>query len=271
LEILSTNDNKLLNTIYTLKNLSLVHQKLTVIVYNQFRDKETTYSRQQLKSKHNITFNELKSMLDIELSSNIYNNNFKVMLEDTKETYYWAGFLFADGSITRDYKSLNMRLGQLDMEHTIKFRKYINYSGIQTGRDISVSSNFIEPFSKKFGIIPDKSHSELDYTFYKNLPYDLWVSWLIGYTDGDGSICSRKDRKNLFNIRYVAHISNLSFHRQLLDDIKNRIDFCNSEIYYDGDTILRWRIAKKSIINELKNQSISLPVLNRKWDKIPIV
>lgn len=270
MNILSTKDIKLINTIHTIKKLSITNKKLTIAIYDKLRDKSSTYSRQQLQYYHNMQWDYLKNLLNIELSSNIYNNDFSIMMLDSKETYYWAGFLFADCAISKDYKSLNIRLAQTDIDHIIKLRQYIKYSGSQIGRDISISSNYIKPFSEKFGIINNKSNSELDYSFYKNLPYDLWVSWFIGYTDGDGSICSRKDRKNLFNIRYVAHISNLSFHNQLLEDVKHRIENCNSNIYFDGNSILRWRISKKSIVYELKKQSLELPVLNRKWDKIHI-
>lgn len=270
MDILNTNDVKLKNSIETIQSLYKIHKKITVKLYDENRDSKNTYSRQSLKYRYDLSWNELKTKLGIELSQNIYNNNFEVMLEDTKETYYWAGFLFADGSISKDHTSLNMRLGQQDFDHTVAFRNFIEYTGKQVGRDISISSNYIKPFSEKFGIINNKSHNCLDYSFYKQLPYDLWVSWFIGYTDGDGSICARKDRVNLFNIRYVAHISNLSFHEELLEDIKRRIDTCNSSIYLDGETIIRWRLAKKSIARELKYQSQFLPVLARKWDKIKL-
>lgn len=257
------------NSVNTVKEIFNKEQKITLALYDKYRDKDTTYSRQQLSTLYNKTFNQLK--LEANLETFTYNNNFDKMLINSKEAFYWSGFIFADGSISKDYSSFNMRLGKQDYEHVNRFRRFIEYTGKQKGLDISINHSSIKSFSDKFGIVPDKSHSCLDYSFYKNLPYDLWISWFIGYTDGDGSITSRKDRPGLVTIRYVAHQSNFSFHEELLRDIKHRIDDCNSTIKYKEETIIRWFISKRSICRELATKAKELPSLRRKWDKIIFV
>lgn len=257
------------NSIATAQNIFDIHGKITLQLYNAIRNNETTYSRQQLSTLYGITFNDLKKLASIETFT--YNNKFSNLLINSKEAYYWAGFIFADGSINKDYSCFNMRLAKQDADHVKAFREFVEYSGKQKSLDISLSHKDIKTFSDKFGIVPDKSHNCLDYNFYKNLPYDLWISWLIGYTDGDGSITSRKDRPGLVTIRYVAHQSNASFHEELLKDIKYRIDDCNSTIKYKEETIIRWYISKRSICKELATKAKELPSLRRKWDKVVFV
>jgi hypothetical protein len=267
---LDHDETKLINTVNTLKKLqSTSNKSVSINLFNSSRDISTTYSRQQIKTIYGLNWNEFKYTYELSLPR--VNNSFEKLLADTKEAYYWAGFIFADGAISKDYTSFNMRLAEKDFEHTLRFRKFIEYTGSQIGTDISVSSPYIKEFSDKFNIVNNKSHTCVSYDIYKNMSYELWLSWLIGYTDGDGSIVKRKDRENLVNIRYVAHISNLPFHEQLLSDIKYRIDDCNSSIYYESDSIIRWRLSKKSIVKILKEHSYKVPSLERKWSRIVFV
>jgi hypothetical protein len=240
--------------------------KVTLQEYDLVRDKNKTYSRQQLKTLYNVTFNQLKEQLNIPTIQ--YNNSFEKLLLEKPESYYWAGFLFADGWVHKNYTSIGLRLADKDIEHLNKYRAYIEYTGLQNKNQVDICSPYVKQFSDKFNIVENKSHRELNYSFYKTLPYNLWISWFIGYTDGDGSIISRPDRPNLVNIRYVASKDNLSFHQELLEDVKLRLGDCNSSIYCEKDTIIRWRLSKKSIARELKKQAMYLPCLDRKWSKI---
>jgi hypothetical protein len=264
---LEHDEAKLINTIKTIKDLeSTTGKSISILTYDTYRNTDTTYSRQQIKIIYDMNWNEFK--INNEFLMPKVNNDFNNLLAETNEAYYWAGFIFADGSISKDYKSFNMRLSDKDFEHTLKFRKFINYTGIQQSNDISVSSPHIKTFCDKFDIVNNKSHVCIPYEKYKNMPYDLWLSWFIGYTDGDGSIVKRKDRENLVNVRYVAHVSNLPFHQQLLADIKLRIDDCNSSIYFENESVIRWRLAKKSIVKTLKEHSYKVPSLDRKWSRV---
>lgn len=254
------------NSIATIKHIVNTHHKVTIDMYNNIRDVENTYSRQQMQTLYQITFNDMKRLAEV--PSTYYNNNLGILLEDSKESYYWAGFLFADGWVTKDYSEIGLALAVKDIEHLNSFRKYVGYTGAQTKLIVSITNPSVKDIADKFCILENKSHSYLNYDFYENLPYDLWVSWFIGYTDGDGSIIARPDRPNLVNIRYVAGIANLEFHTRLLKDVKKRIDTCDNNICFENETILRWRISKKSICRELKKQSLQLPVLARKWSRI---
>lgn len=257
------------NSVTTAKQIYIEEGKLTIPLYDNYRDKSTTYSRQQLKALYDITFAEFKASIDIEVFT--YNNKFDNLLQETEEAYYWAGFILADGSITKDFSSFNMRLAKKDAEHVERFRTFIEYTGKQKGLDISLSHRDIKTFSDKFGIIPNKTYSNIDYSFYKNLPQNLWLSWLIGYTDGDGSIVSRKDRPGLVTIRYVAHKANKEFHEELLEDLKKRIDDCNSTIKEKEETVIRWHISKRSICRVLAKKAKTLPSLERKWEKVVFI
>ena len=48
-------------------------------------------------------------------------NNFSL---DNEETYYWAGFLFGDGSVDNNYK-IQICLSIKDMNHLVKLSNFV--------------------------------------------------------------------------------------------------------------------------------------------------
>lgn len=246
-------------------------KNISIEEYNNSRNIDETLSRQSIKYFTNMTFSEFKESLGLNTRYN-YNNKIEILLNESLISYYWLGFLFADGSISQDFRVLNIRLAEKDYNHVCNFRNYIKYIGKQSKLNISVSNDSLKEISLKYQILPNKSHREdLDYTIFKNLQFDKWVSWFIGYTDGDGCIRKRPDRPNQYIISYVASKHNLNFHNELLKDVSNRIDSMNSKISFENDSIIRWRITKNSVVKILKQNSCNVPCLDRKWSKITII
>lgn len=58
-------------------------------------------------------------------------NNIHKLLLETEEAYYWAGFLTADGSFSKNFR-LSLKLSKKDKSHEYKFRNFIGYSGYAT-------------------------------------------------------------------------------------------------------------------------------------------
>lgn len=53
------------------------------------------------------------------------NSHFYKLLEESNITYYWMGFLFADGHFSK-YNEFAINLQQSDIEHLTKFSNYVS-------------------------------------------------------------------------------------------------------------------------------------------------
>lgn len=58
-----------------------------------------------------------------------YNVNENFFSLDTPESFYWAGFIAADGCILKNLKVLEIGLGIKDKKHLKKFKSAIKYTG----------------------------------------------------------------------------------------------------------------------------------------------
>lgn len=122
----------------------------------------------------------------------------------TIENSYWAGFLQADGCISKNKKRLWIGLSDKDSEHLVKFatalclpndriRTYLSVAGgIAKGKEYTrsvfevQSQKLIEDLKNNFNVLPQK-------TLQPNLPPekvegDFKLAFLAGAIDGDGFI-----------------------------------------------------------------------------------
>lgn len=198
-------------------------------------------------------------------------NNLSVLLEDTPETYYWIGFLLADGHF--DKSRIIIGLSEHDREHLEKFAKYIGYSGkislIKKGpytavRLSAMNTEVVNDIRKKFDIKTNKTYNPP-----KSLNWirgDLFLCLLAGIIDGDGNISNFHNRKDVF-IKIKQHKSWLP----LLNEFgKYFSDKPQSKINKQGYAELL--ITGYPKIRELKRNILeyNLPLLSRKWDKIDL-
>lgn len=120
----------------------------------------------------------------------------------SKEQAYWLGFLAADGYVANDVITIQLQLR--DRDHLRKFSDAIQ--GNLTVREIQGINNFNYEYHhcrisfksthmfnqlKEKGIIPKKS---LKLLYPQWLKVDLQPYWILGYMDGDGSICKNRDK-----------------------------------------------------------------------------
>ena len=125
---------------------------------------------------------------------------------DTEDKAYWLGFLYADGCISKDYKSLHLDIGIVDIGHIYKFAE-----NIESNHKISIHGDnnqfvrivvtceqmCIDLINK--GCIPNKSLI-LEFPNTSIVPKHLIYHFIRGYFDGDGCLShsvgnrKRKDR-----------------------------------------------------------------------------
>lgn len=207
-----------------------------------------------------------------------------ILLEEVPETYYWIGFLLADGTFYEKTRAIGLCLSDKDKEHLINFIKYIKSDCVITTRKNNFNSydgefsklhqiwvsykNIVTDIINKFGICPKKTYNP------PNLPLiaddDLFISMFIGFIDGDGSISYVNNKYT--EIRIKIHKS----WDLLLQSFVCRLYAMVDLTYPKGRYVLKKyyvsSIGNSKVIKLLKNKAIelNLPILQRKWEKIDL-
>lgn len=185
------------------------------------------------------------------------------LLEESPESYYWMGFLLADGNF-KDGR-IRLGLGIKDENHLLRFCKYINYFGSISKTAIKVSmgvmhKEVVEQIQEKFNIQENKTLNPPKYIIPNNF---LGLSLIIGFIDGDGNINKQYKRQDGL-IRIKCHSSWFS----ILCQFSAILNCAQPYINKQGYVVLN--IAKRSSIELLQSniRQYTLPVLIRKWNKL---
>lgn len=198
------------------------------------------------------------------------------LLEDTLESYYWIGFLIADGYFSKTNR-LSLCLSKLDIEHLYKFVKFIKYSGDiyeypynnKEYCKVSIMDNvLVQAIKNKFSISNKKTYEPCNINIIND---DFFISFLIGFIDGDGYI--KKQHNRLDSLIYIklhsSWLDNLFIIKNKLCSIYNK-NMNNPALNKAGYS--KFCIGNNFIQKELKKFAIdnNLPILIRKWDRIVI-
>ena len=121
-------------------------------------------------------------LLDIKRGKNA---NVYKLISGTNESYYWLGFLMADGHFGSN-NQIQINLAKKDLNHLKKFATFVEYDGELIKPNLSIGFKEIrQELENKYQIVSDKTHypCSLD-----NIDGDSLFSFIIGFIDGDGSI-----------------------------------------------------------------------------------
>lgn len=165
--------------------------------------------------------------------------DFNPFLPLTSESYYWIGFLAADGNISKRKKAAvslsqggNNKIHMLAYHKFLKYKPTIHYSNNKI--TILFGNTKVSNWLKSIGIVPKKS-------FILNLNIDLNWDIVRGYFDGDGGFY-RNDKHHTFIIKFTS--GSLSFlHKLQLFLNKENI---SSKIISETNSIHRLTIPAKS-------------------------
>lgn len=193
----------------------------------------------------------------------IYTCNERFFLDDNEQSFYWAGFVAADGSLQKrkSSKILKLCLAQKDNNHLEKFKLSLNSNHpikhypikpnklIKTNNicvEIQIVNNLIFDSLNKFNIVPNKTkiYDMPDWI----LNHQLIHHYMRGYFDGDGCIshCGLSLGKTLqgnFSIlgtlNFIRNYKSLLIKNIQLSDVKinNRNNIY--EIKYAGNNNIR--------------------------------
>jgi len=193
------------------------------------------------------------------------------------ENSYWAGFIAADGCITRN-DSVSIQLSSLDKEHLINFAKCCGYGGdikevitttgykpgcITSVIRVSGVKNWVIKLKENWSITPKKTLTLEPPT---NLNYENSLAFIKGYIDGDGHIIEEDGRYIVLGVigteKMLIWIKN-TFDNLIIKENSSNLLRCNNCVQYRY-SIKGVRAIK--IINSLR--LIKTPQLERKWNLV---
>lgn len=193
------------------------------------------------------------------MKHNYVKTHLEKLLLNVPVSYYWMGFLTADGTFDHKIGRIRLRLGKKDGSHLDRYKVYIN-SKSGCDQDKSVFKLIV----KKFDIKPSKTYHPPDVNWMND---DLFLAFLIGFIDGDGCINLQHGRKDAV-IRIKVHgswFATLGFMSERVGSILNEI---TPEPNITADGYAQLVFAKASVVRFLKAKADELPVLERKWSRI---
>lgn len=204
------------------------------------------------------------------ISNSLKKANLEILLEESELTYYWIGFLLADGHFSKTNK-IRICLSGKDKSHVDKFSKYISYRGDRINKnEICSMDYYIVPLiKKKFGIEERKTYKPPSVSKLNFKNDDLFVSMLIGFIDGDGCIQKQHKREDC-KIVIKLYKSWLSVLQYMANRIYSVFEIEPPEARINNCGYASICISNFSILRYLKKKTteLDLPVLERKWNKI---
>lgn len=160
--------------------------------------------------------------------------------KDIPESFYWAGFIAADGNLynTGYNIRLSIKLSTKDIDMLYKFKKCIKYTGpvystsqkrnetMTYGSYIQIHSHKIAKSLSRFNIAPKKS---LTYVFPEWLiTHPLVNHFMRGYNDGDGGFSYSN------KCLYISVCGTNEFLRVFRNILINRCHLKRNKIYKHG-------------------------------------
>ena len=240
-----------------------------------------------LKNNFQLPITDLCILLPNRTKVAIYNKIFKLkykkdnrshkkgdlsfLLEETPLTYYWIGFIMADGCFTgKSLTTLDISISEYDINHLEKLSKIINIkcksyfkkpnsfckNGSNIIKILACDAKLCPLICNKFDFKRKKTYNPPE-----RLPNDnkeLLISMLCGLIDGDGTIVSNRNY-----IRITCHSSWKNFYELL----NSKIFIKENSITLNNRGYLEYGIYKLDNIMYLLNsiRYLNLPLLDRKW------
>lgn len=204
------------------------------------------------------------------LANTKYDVNELFFEEKNLVTCYWAGFIAADGNISKKQnRCLCINLGSKDVEHLCKFKEIVEYTGpiIPAGSTNALyiyRPKLAESLLRHFNITPAKSLTLVP----PSLSGDKALSFIKGYIDGDG--CLHINKKGKLEISILGTEAMLIWIRSHFVKILKHEPRSNVRLSRKGAKCFSYKITgKDAVIVGRKLKSLDTDSLARKWCKVP--
>ncbi len=277
--LLNRSRNAVILRAFNLKVNKVNYKEWTEEERQILKDIYLTWKRKDIVNKLNRKWKCIKSMatkLGVKrLTPHLdeTNGDLSILLEDSSISLYWIGFILADGHIS-DKNRLIITLSNLDTNHLKKISELLK-TKMRTYKNkvtIAIMDKYkICLLKEKYNINNLKTYNPPDVKIFEKLPDDLFLSLLIGFIDGDGTIQNRKKTKNK-HLAIKCHSSWLDILNYFISRVAKLVGINLPLGYIDKRGYAQVYITNNIHIKYLKQKAIelNLPILNRKWDKIDL-
>jgi len=194
----------------------------------------------------------------LNIKRNVLNCNIKNLVNKSCESFYWLGFIMADGHFSKG-KQIQINLAKKDLNHLQKFANFVEYNNVLTKPSLYVGYGTIETtLNEMLSISNNKTYKPCN---LKQLSGKDFFSFIIGFIDGDGSISKR------------GHLA-IKCHKSWQNNIDYMLKFLSEKFYYsckiNSEGLCLGCISNFETMRrvKLKCNELNLPILNRKWDRI---
>lgn len=206
------------------------------------------------------------------------NENLRILLDETHISYYWIGYLLADGHFSKNNRlqlciSIRDKSHAMNLYNFLKMKtkifetKQMSMGKIRDYIRIAVmNKEFISLIKQKFDISNNKTYNPPKVKVLEKLNKELLTSLFIGFIDGDGHIWQKNRQSSIRIEGYKTWLDIFLFFRKLFLDMS--YTFIKPKINNDG---LAYLICNNNAMISFLKRHITkhkLPVLSRKWDKI---
>lgn len=194
--------------------------------------------------------------------------NIEKLLLNECESYYWIGFLLADGNFS-DVQGISLSLALVDSEHLLKFCNFINIKQTTINRGMIVgramNKPIVDAIREKFNINNRKTYIPPDIEIFKNIDRKLMVSLITGFIDGDGSIFINSKNSKIVCLRITCHGSWIQILKLFATVLSPN---AKVTINKRGHSVLN--LSNTFELKKIKREILeyNLPLLLRKWDRI---
>lgn len=186
---------------------------------------------------------------------------------DTEAKAYWLGFIYADGNIRADYRTMRINLSTKDESHLKKFadlfKLKIRHGKGGKGHKYAYCALNCTVLCKKLeeiGIMPNKSNKDSRILF-SNIPDHLMNHFIRGFFDGDG----------FFSGSTVGFVGNKLFLKRLKDEfVKNNVVIEKSGSLIPHSSIYKLSWHGKHLKSKLENWMFENATIfmERKWNHL---
>lgn len=251
-----------------LRNCPICNKEITYRYKSDYTKASNKNSKCKNCANKNTQFQKGHKLNDNLVRKNSLN---KLINDQSCQSFYWIGFIIADGSF---YNSkFELGLAKKDLIVLEEFSKYINYQNKiiynenNNSYRVSFSNSIDNPkFMSKYGFNFNKTYNPINFEIFENYSEDLLKSLLIGIIDGDGSI-NNNGSTGSFVISITSHKNWKDFYEKLLNKLNIPINI------KDKNNIIIIKIGQRKYIDNLYNniQNNNLFHLERKWNKINMI
>lgn len=194
-----------------------------------------------------------------------------ILLQEGVLSYYWLGFLMADGHIEQN-KRIVLVLSTKDYQHLKKYADFIICKNIKSDKNkcwvAAQDKKIISQLANSWKWFGNKTKNPPIINIKDN---DLFLAFLIGFIDGDGYI-GKQTLRNDSIISIKLHNSWINILQYFSDrlSIASNLKTTKAHINKNGYAWVAW--TNSEVVKYLKLQAIrlDLPILSRKWDKIDL-